>query len=107
MDGLTFTIAIILLTLTVARVTRLITADMITDQLRINVAKFTGADSGLSYFLSCAWCVSAWVAGAASAIFIMVTGVSWWWILVLAPATSHITGLLTALDPDEVEIIDG
>lgn len=106
MDGLTWSLILLAYVLTVARLTRLVNADVITDPLRIAVARKWGAQSTVSYFLGCAWCVSLWVALVLAVATVAVTGVSWWWIVLMAPAASHITGLLTGLDTDDVEIVD-
>lgn len=106
MDGLTWTLGTLGYVLAVMRITRLINSDVATDWLRIAAARRWGATSTPAYFLSCAWCVSTWVATALGAVLIAATGISWWWLLVAAPAASHLTGLLSALDPDDVQIVD-
>lgn len=106
MDGLTWIIILTAYTLTVARITRLINSDVITDPVRLWVARKWGAQSTVSYFLGCAWCISLWSAVIIAVPVIIVTGVSWWWLPLMSPAASHLTGLASRLDPDDIEIID-
>jgi len=54
--------ALALLTLAVARVTRLITADQILLPVRRWVVNKYGEDSWIAYLVHCAWCSSIWVA---------------------------------------------
>lgn len=107
MDGLTWIIILVTYVLATARLTRLVNADVLTDSLRIAVARKYGADSTASYFLSCPWCVSVWVALILGLGILGCTDASWLWLPLIVPAASHLTGLLSALDTDEVEIVDG
>lgn len=106
MDGLTWTLVLIAYVLAVARITRLVNKDAVLDPVRVWLVRRLGAGSTLVYFTGCAWCVSTWVSLAAGAGVIAVTGVSWWWLALIAPAASHLTGLASALDPEDVEIVD-
>lgn len=107
MDGLTWIIVLIVYTLAVARLTRFVNADVLTDGLRVAVARRYGTGSTASYFLSCPWCVSIWTALGLGLLVLGFTDASWLWLPIMVPAASHVTGLLAALDPDDVQIIDG
>ncbi|MDH6279519.1 DUF1360 domain-containing protein [Prescottella agglutinans] len=63
------TIAIFLLALgATARITRLITRDFITRQLRVCAIRRFGPDHDIPYLLTCPWCLSIWVAGGVMTI---------------------------------------
>lgn len=90
----------------VARVTRLITSDIVTDPLRIWVARKTGPHSTASYFLSCQWCVSVWVAVAVCPVAVWHAGMSWWELPLMIGSASLVTGIVSRWDDDPVEIVD-
>lgn len=94
-----------------ARVTRLIVADRLTDFLRIWAYKRSkGAETYLTYFVQCPWCVSMWL-GFATAWIIWLQ-VDWpWYLYPLVSLTgSYLVGVFAEnLEPDddiEVEIED-
>ena len=90
----------ILLTLAVARTSRLISVDRIFQPLRRwAVNKYT-EDALISYWLHCPWCTSIWFAFPAAIIWAVVTlPLAWWWLAVPAWLTmSHLTGLLNGLE---------
>lgn len=84
-----------------ARLTRLITTDHITGRLRALALhqRAGGPDGSLSYFLTCPWCVSFWVALA-----VIATGwwpachgnETWWWFPAAALTASYATGFLAS-----------
>ncbi len=95
--------------LALARLTRLIVADRLTDFLRVwAYRRSKGAETYLTYFLQCPWCVSMWLG----------FGTAWviWWhpapvlYILAALAASYLVGLMASnLEPDddiEVEIED-
>jgi hypothetical protein len=90
----------------VARLTRLVTEDKITDPLRTAVAVRLPAGSMWTYLLYCRWCVSIWVAVPAAAVWWSVSAVPrWsgrWWldVPVAALALSYATGLLVRAEPE-------
>jgi hypothetical protein len=90
----------------VARVTRLICEDKVTEQLRAAAAVRLPAGSMLTYLLYCRWCVSVWVAVLAAAVWCAVSALPrWsghWWIDVPAAALalSYATGLLVRAEPE-------
>ena len=82
-------------TLTTYRLTRLITADRITERLRIEV---DSRSKNLGYLITCDWCLSIWVAPP-------VAWVVYEWgdrmlvrVAVLALAMSALTGLLSLIE---------
>ena len=95
--------------LAVARVTRIITADKITEGLRGRVIRWADRRAGidpadpfaptplLSYFVTCPWCVSIYVGAVAAPL------AYWWgespWLLVpaFALAFSAVTGYLASI----------
>lgn len=95
--------------LAVARVTRLITADRITETPRerfeaalwrrfaphVPVHDREHAEPPLAvYLLSCPWCVSVYVAAVAAPIVYWWGDSPWFVVPALALAFSHVTGLL-------------
>jgi hypothetical protein len=90
----------------VARLTRLVCTDKITEPLRTAAAVRLPAGSQLTYLLYCRWCVSVWVAMPAAAIWYAVSALPrWsgrWWIDVPAAALalSYATGLLVRAEPE-------
>lgn len=100
-------LTLILWALALARLTRLINADEITDPLRLAVMRKTGPESKWAYFLQCPWCISMWLGFITAALPIGLTGLSWWLLPLVALAGSQVTGLLAQLDQEELEIIQG
>lgn len=97
--------------LSVARITRLLTRDSITDFIRIWAYKRSGGnETMLTDFVQCAWCVGMWVSFATAWVGPVLTGWDWWLYPLLAFSGSYLTGLMAAnLEPDdepEIEIID-
>lgn len=76
---------IILLCATVvgARVTRLLTADVVFQPFRDWVLRRRGAESAWTYFVHCPWCVGMWVAFVLAPLAWFTApgewGVSAWW----------------------------
>lgn len=93
--------------LALARATRLLTKDMITDFIRIWAFKRTkGQTTALSYFTTCPWCVGMWVSLTSAWSVILLTGWSWWLYPLLFLAGSHVVGLMAENfeSDDDVEI---
>jgi hypothetical protein len=87
--------------LTVARLTRLVNADIILDPLRVVVARRYGSDSTASYFLGCPWCVGLWLSLLLAIPVIAILAWPWWALIPVGLACSHIVGLLAPLASDE------
>jgi hypothetical protein len=91
----------VLTILAVARVTRLITTDVVFDAPRNAVLRFLvrrgGEDSKLAYLLACTWCSSVYV-GAAGAITYGVWGETMpYMVVVLALSASYVSGWLASV----------
>ncbi|MBF6138140.1 hypothetical protein IU501_34795 [Nocardia otitidiscaviarum] len=96
--------AIILLVwvLAVARLTRLVTRDKFPfEPFRKWVTERLGTGSRLTYLVHCTWCSSIWIAFATAPAVIVLAGVSWWWLPLLALAASQLTGWGTLLELDD------
>ncbi len=91
-------LVLVLFTLTVARLTRLITTDKLLEPLRNWVTQKRGPDSQLTYLVHCTWCTSMWIAFAGAPFAVWLSGVDWSWTALIALAASHVTGLLTRFD---------
>lgn len=91
-----------------ARVTRLLVADRLTDFLRIWAYRRSGGgESMLTYFVQCPWCVSMWL-GFATA-WIVWLQVDWGWYLypLIALSGSYLVGVFaTKLEPhEEIDVV--
>jgi hypothetical protein len=91
-------LGLILVTFAVARATRLVTTDKITEPFRVAVAGRLREGSQLAYLVHCRWCVSVWVALLAAPPTCLAYGWSLWWSLPLALAFSQVTGLLASAE---------
>jgi hypothetical protein len=95
--------------LTTARITRLLTADRISQPLRAAIVRRFGPDSWPGYYIHCRWCVSMYTAPlvAAGVVWLVPAYRAGWWaqtLLVgalLALSFSHGTALLAGLEDDE------
>jgi hypothetical protein len=92
-----------------ARVTRLISADKISEPIRAAVVRRWGPSSWLGYLLHCRWCVSMYVAPvfAAAVLWLVPAYRGDWWAqtltvgALLALTYSHGTALLAGLEDDD------
>lgn len=94
------TVALILLPLAVARVTRLITADRILEPVRDRLIsrwiERKGGDSLAAYLITCPWCVSVYVGAAGAAGWWAWGGTRVYAAVLLAFACSYVTGWLAS-----------
>lgn len=97
----TILLILTLYTLTVARITRLLTADKLTDWIREELIRWRGIDSLSAYLFHCRWCMSVWVAFALAPAAVHFTHLDWWLIPFIAFPASHATGLLVRAEPGE------
>lgn len=97
-------VALALYVLAVARVTRLITEDVITEPLRLHIERRFGGESMVAYLFSCAWCMSLWVALVTAWAVVDLAGLPTWLWAPLALAASHLTGLLASMGGEDIEI---
>ncbi len=87
--------------LAVARLTRLVNADIILDPVRVMVAQRRGQDSTASYFLGCPWCVGLWLSLLLAIPVIAILGWPWWALIPVGLACSHLVGIMAPLASDE------
>lgn len=90
-----------------ARATRLIVADRLTDFLRIWAYKRSkGAETYLTYFLQCPWCVSMWLGFATAwVIWLRVDWPGYMYPLV-ALSGSYLVGIFASNleDHDDIDV---
>lgn len=82
-------VALIVLALAVARGTRLIVEDVITEPIRRFFVKRFGEEHKLTYLVHCVFCASIWLGFAAAVFACAVLSISWWWLVPLALAFSQ------------------
>jgi len=89
-----------LVTIAVARLSRLITTDELMLPFRRWATKKWGDDSRLTYFVHCRWCTSGWVGGLGGVIwaFSMLPLRYWWFAIPAALSMSYVAGLLSQLE---------
>lgn len=116
-DSLGYVVLVLIVyAVAVARVTRLINADTITDPLRVAIERRArdsdrsdrerGRWATLSYFVGCPWCVGMWLALLTTWFPIWLTGLSWWLYPLIAFATSHLVGVCARFaDTEDVQIV--
>jgi len=92
--------SLILVTLAVARVTRLITSDDISRPFRRWVIEKWGDDSQPAILVHCAWCAGAWISlpGAILWSFTMLPLHEWWLAAPTWFAIAYVVGLLSRLE---------
>lgn len=92
--------SLVLITIAVARITRLITSDQLTLPFRRWVVNLWGEDSKLAYLVHCSWCTSMWVAlpGGVAWAFTQLHPQQWWLALPAALAMSYVAGLLAQIE---------
>lgn len=117
-------ITLVVYVLAIARVTRLVTTDKLSERLRTAVIRWayvrkypacrigtrgmraealrlmvnTGEQPMLAYLITCRWCMSIWVAAAATPLIVWYgTSRPLFWVA-FALAASHLTGLLAKLE---------
>lgn len=93
-----------------ARLTRFLIRDGITDFIRVWVFGRYGAHSMAGELAICPWCVGLWLSLASTPYVIWLTEWSWWLYPLIAGAGSYVVGILAERvesDEDiEVEIRD-
>ena len=92
---MTLPITIILVALSTYRLTRLITADRITQKLREAVI---ARGEMVGYLATCDWCLSIWLAPIPTGLAVMFPGTRLILIGLLALSASALTGLLASLE---------
>lgn len=119
--------------LVAARLTKLINSDKITDPLRLAIARpgtaalnsrleaQAAGQSALAEeygrkvqrwkfwyeFAQCPWCVGWWVSLIAGVPVVWHLRWSWWWLVPLALAASHLIGIGAVLaEDDDIRVVD-
>lgn len=92
--------------LAVARLTRLINFDTVLDRPRMYYASKVRHRRTWVYFITCPWCVGLWISLAGAALVVHYLAWSWWWLLPLALACSHLVGIAAPLSADPEVVIE-
>jgi uncharacterized protein DUF1360 len=91
-------LAMVVATLAVARMTRLLVDDQLTNGYRLWVDRRWGSESLQSYLVHCPWCTSIWVAALIMPITVLLstplTPTAWLIAALSIPAASMVAGLL-------------
>jgi hypothetical protein len=95
--------SLLLVTLAVARITRLVATDRIMVSFRRWVVNRWGEESEAAYLAHCRWCASIWIGLPAAVGWAMLTlPLHLWWLAGPAwLAMSHVTGLLSRLEEQD------
>lgn len=96
MDALT----LVLLLLTTARLTRLVTADKITERYRAAVIGKINQAGLLAYLIVCDWCLSVYVGVAVSSAWWLWGGQTWFELATIALSASYAAGFLNSKADD-------
>lgn len=93
-------VCLILVTLAVARLTRLVTRDAIMLPFRRFIINRTGEESALAYLVHCSWCTSIWVSFPAAILWAVLMLPFTYWLVAIpaALAMSYVTGLLSQVE---------
>ena len=93
-------ISVLLTVLAVARVTRLVTRDVITEPVRNPVVRWLvarKADSKTAYLIMCDWCASVYVGAAGAGAWYLWGETMPFMAVTLALSSSYVTGFLTSI----------
>lgn len=98
------TLSLVLMTLAVARVTRLITTDVLFDGPRnwLTHRALKGNPEGpvrtaLAYLIICSWCTSIYVGAAGAGAWYLWHGTVLYVVITAALAASYVTGFLASM----------
>ncbi|WP_280503840.1 hypothetical protein [Nocardia farcinica] len=91
-------LTLVVYVLVVARVTRLVTTDKITEPLRAKLIDRVGTQSLWAFGAHCPWCAGWWVAALLALPAAWVAGLPWWWALALPFAASQLVGMMARGD---------
>lgn len=82
-------LGLLILALAVARGTRLIVEDVITEPIRRFFVNRFGEEHKLTYLVHCIFCTSIWIGFGAAVFACAVLPISWWLLVPLALAFSQ------------------
>lgn len=98
------TLSLVLMTLAVARVTRLITTDVLFDEPRNWLARRILAPNPegvlrgkIAYLIICSWCASVYVGAAGAGAWYAWHGTVAFMVITAALAASYVTGFLASM----------
>lgn len=97
------TLSLVLMTLAVARVTRLITTDVLFEDprgwavRRILSPGITPLRHKIAYLLTCQWCASVYVGAAGAGAWYAWQGTMAFMVITAALAASYVTGFLASV----------
>lgn len=91
-------LGLVVTVLAVARITRLVTTDKISEPVRVAVAQRLREGNAVAYLLHCQWCVSVWVGVPAAGLLCAGYGWALWWWLPVGLALSYTVGLLARFE---------
>lgn len=94
--------------LAVARVTRLITMDRLSEPFRVWLIRRNGGDDSamVPYLFQCPWCMSMWVGLASAPLLLWIAGYTMWLAPLFGFAASWFTGISAVnWEGDEDDII--
>lgn len=83
-------LGLFVIALAVARGTRLVVEDVITEPFRRYFVRRFGEDSKLTYLVHCPFCASIWLGGLGAVFACLILAISWWWLVPLALALSQV-----------------
>lgn len=97
--------SLVLLPLVIARLTRLVTDDVITEWPRTQVIRLAltlgdAAASAIAYLITCRWCASMYVGGAAAAAWWAWGDQRWFTAVAVALAGSYTAGWLASKEDE-------
>lgn len=91
-------LALVLVFVAVARVTRLLVVDKLTEPIRSAVVRRFGEESTITYLAHCQACVSVYVGFAGAPVAVALGGLSWWWVPVVGLVGSQVTIWVSRFD---------
>jgi hypothetical protein len=90
-------LALVVMTLAVARLTGLVTEDRLTEGLRKRILDRFDEDSRLGYLITCPWCVSIYLAAVAAPLVWWHSGNPVLMIPAIALAFSQVVGMAASI----------
>lgn len=89
--------SLVVVSLAVARITRLVTADKLTERARVAVLRRLNPNGMLAYLAVCDWCASVYVAAGVVSVYHFWEASIW---IYLALAASYVAGFLNSRSED-------
>jgi hypothetical protein len=89
-------LTLVSLLLTTARLTRLVTADRITEKYRVAIISRVSPEGLLAYLIVCDWCASFYIGAAVSGAWWAFGDYEWFELVTLALSASYVAGFLNS-----------